>query len=155
MDLCDGGRNTHEEYLAVKAVVRAKLLICVRIAAGSQKSKQNKIMANPSIVQMRKIVLSELCACFASKSHMTKQELLNSIKRVEVSQSLYKWLLDTGILSSSKGKGASVSLAISRDTILSHFDRYAYREPQQGYTTISRRQATRAELLAEIKRLKG
>ena len=75
--------------------------------------KQNKIMANPSTVQMRKIVLSELCACFASKSHMTKQELLNSIKRVEVSQSLYKWLLDTGILSSSKGKGASVSLAIS------------------------------------------
>lgn len=112
-------------------------------------------MANPSIVQMRKIVLSELCACFASKSHMTKQELLNSIKRVEVSQSLYKWLLDTGILSSSKGKGASVSLAISRDTILSHLDQYAYREPQQGYTTISRRQVTRAELLAEIKRLKG
>lgn len=112
-------------------------------------------MANPSTVQMRKIVLSELCACFASKSHMTKQELLNSIKRVEVSQSLYKWLLDTGILTSTRGRNANVSLAISRDVILSHLDRYAYREPQQGYTIISRRQATRAELLAEIKRLKG
>ena len=112
-------------------------------------------MANPSTVQMRRIVLSELCTCFASKSHMTKQEMLNSIKKVEISQSLYKWLLDTGILTSTRGKGASVSLAISRDAILSHLDRYAYREPQQGYTTISRRQATKAELLAEIKRLKG
>jgi hypothetical protein len=64
-------------------------------------------------------------------------------------------LLDTGILISTRGKGASVSLAISRDVILSHLDRYAYREPQQGYTTTSRRQATTAELLAEIKRLKG
>jgi hypothetical protein len=86
---------------------------------------------------------------------MTKQELLNSIKKVEISQSLYKWLLDTGILISTRGKGASVSLATSRDAILSHIDRYAYRESQQGYTTISRRQATKAELLAEIKRLKG
>jgi hypothetical protein len=86
---------------------------------------------------------------------MTKQEMLNSIKKVEISQSLYKWLFDTGILTSTRGKGASVSLAISRDTILSHLDRYAYREPQQGYTIISRRQATRVELLAEIKRLKG
>lgn len=112
-------------------------------------------MANPSTVQMRRIVLSELCACFASKSHMTKQEMLNLIKKVEISQSLYKWLLDTGILSSSRGKGANVSLAVSRDSILSHLDRYAYREPQQGYTIISHRQATKAELLAEIKRLKG
>lgn len=112
-------------------------------------------MANPSTVQMRRIVLSELCACFASKPHMTKQELLNSIKKVEISQSLYKWLLDTGILTSTRGKGASVSLATSANTILSNLDRYAYREPQQGYTTISRRQATQAELLAEIKRLKG
>mgnify|MGYP006974600033 FL=1 len=112
-------------------------------------------MANPSTVQMRRIVLSELCACFASKSHMTKQELFNSIKKVEISQSLYKWLLDTGILTSTRGKGASVSLATSRDAILSHIDRYAYREPQQGHTFVSRRQATREELLAEIKRLKG
>lgn len=112
-------------------------------------------MANPSTVQMRRIVLSELCTCFASKSQMTKQELLNSIKKVEISQSLYKWLLDTGILTSTKGRNASVSLAASRNAILSHLDRYAYREPQQGYTTTSRRQATRAELLAEIKRLKG
>lgn len=112
-------------------------------------------MANPSTVQMRRIVLSELCACFAGKSHMTKQELLNSIKKVEISQSLYKWLLDTGILTSTRGKGASVSLAISANAILSNLDRYAYREPQQGYTIIARRQATTAELLAEIKRLKG
>lgn len=112
-------------------------------------------MANPSTVQMRRIVLSELCTCFASKSHMTKQELLNSIKRVEISQSLYKWLLDTGILTSTRGKGASVSLATSRDAILSHLDRYAYREPQPGHTFVYRRQATREELLAEIKRLKG
>ena len=86
---------------------------------------------------------------------MTKQELLNSIKKVEISQSLYKWLLDTGILTSTRGKGASVSLATSRDAILSHIDRYVYREPQQGHTFVSRRQATREELLAEIKRLKG
>lgn len=112
-------------------------------------------MANPSTVQMRRIVLSELCACFASKSHMTKQELLNSIKKVEISQSLYKWLLDTGILTSTRGKGASISLATPMDAIVSNIDRYAYREPQQGYTTTSRRQATKAELLAEIKRLKG
>ena len=112
-------------------------------------------MANPSTVQMRRIVLSELCACFASKSHMTKQELLISIKKVEISQSLYKWLLDTGILTSTRGKGASVSLTTPMDAILSHLDRYAYREPQQGYTITSRRQATKAELLAEIKRLKG
>lgn len=117
--------------------------------------KQNKIMANSSTVQMRRIVLSELCACFASKSHMTKQELFNLIKKVEISQSLYKWLLDTGILTSTRGKGASVSLAISANTILSNLDRYAYREPQQGYTITYRRQATKAELLAEIKRLKG
>ena len=112
-------------------------------------------MANPSTVQMRRIVLSELCACFASKSHMTKQELLNSIKKVEISQSLYKWLLDTGILTSTRGKGANVSLATPMDAIVANLDRYAYREPQQGYTTVSRRQATTAELLAEIKRLKG
>jgi hypothetical protein len=86
---------------------------------------------------------------------MTKQELLNSIKKVEISQSLYKWLLDTGILTSTRGKGASVSLTTSRDVILSHIDRYAYRESQQGYVITSRRQATKAELLAEIKRLKG
>jgi hypothetical protein len=86
---------------------------------------------------------------------MTKQELLNSIKKVEISQSLYKWLLDTGILTSTRGKGASVSLATSTNAILSNLDRYAYREPQQGYTTVSRRQATRVELLTEIKRLKG
>ena len=141
--------------MAVKAVVRAKLLICVRIAAESQTFKTKQNMANPSTVQMRRIVLSELCACFASKSHMTKQEMLNSIKKVEISQSLYNWLLDTGILTSTRGKGASVSLATSRDAILSHLDRYAYREPQQGYTTVSRRQATRVELLAEIKKLKG
>lgn len=113
-------------------------------------------MASPSTVQMRRIVLSELCTSFASKSHMTKQELLNSIKKVEISQSLYKWLLDTGILTSTRGKGASVSLAISRDAILSHLDRYAYLEPQKKeYTIITRRPATREELLAEIKRLKG
>jgi hypothetical protein len=86
---------------------------------------------------------------------MTKQELLNSINKVEISQSMYKWLLDTGILTSTRGKGASVSLAIPMDAIVSNFDRYAYREPQKGYTTITRRQATREELLAEIKRLKG
>lgn len=113
-------------------------------------------MANPSTVQMRRIVLSELCACFASKSHMTKQELLNSIKKVEISQSMYKWLLDTGILISTRGRGASVSLATPMDAIVSNFDRYAYLEPQKKeYTIITRRPATREELLAEIKRLKG
>ena len=40
-------------------------------------------MANPSIVQMRRIVLSELCAYFISKLHMTKQELLAKIKRLK------------------------------------------------------------------------
>jgi hypothetical protein len=102
-------------------------------------------MANPSTVQMRRIVLSELCACFASKSHMTKQELFNSINKVEISQSLYKWLLDTGILISTRGKGASVSLATPMNVIVSNLDRYAYRESQQGYTTTSRRQATKVE----------
>jgi hypothetical protein len=112
-------------------------------------------MANPSTVQMRRIVLSELCACFASKSHMTKQEMLNSIKKVEISQSLYKWLLATGILSSTRERGAQISLEIPANVILSNLDRYAYREPSQNFTRITTRPATRQELLDEIKRLKG
>lgn len=40
-------------------------------------------MINPLTVQMRRIVLSELCACFASKLHMIKQELLAEIKRLK------------------------------------------------------------------------
>lgn len=40
-------------------------------------------MSNPPIVQMRRIVLSELCAYFISKSHMIKQELLAEIKRLK------------------------------------------------------------------------
>lgn len=109
-------------------------------------------MIRQSTVQTRRLVLAELAACFYSQRQLTKQQLINYVKTVNLDASWFKYLKQAKILNSSRGV---YSLNLSVDELINRKEYYATYEPSKGFTRVTTRPATMQDLLNEIKRLKG
>ena len=106
---------------------------------------------------IRRLVIREILSVFHSQDHLTRAELVASCQKVKLDANWINRLVQAGILTSSRGRNSTYSLAVSNVTILSNLEHYVKKmhNNQVEAHNESRRQAKIADYKREIKRLKA
>ena len=105
---------------------------------------------------VRRLVIREILSAFHSQDHLTRAELVASCQKVKLDANWINRLVQAGILTSSRGRNSTYSLAVSNVTILSNFETYVKKmhNTQVEECNERRRQAKMTDYRREIKRLK-
>ena len=108
-------------------------------------------------LMIRRLVIREILSIFHSQDHLTRAELIASCQKVKLDANWLNRLVQAGILTSSRGRNSTYSLATSNVTILSNLEHYVKKmhNGQVEAHNESRRQAKILDYKREIKRLKA
>jgi DNA-binding IscR family transcriptional regulator len=106
---------------------------------------------------VRRMVIREILSVFHSQDRLTRAELIASCQKVKLDANWLNRLVQAGILTSSRGRNSTYSLAVSNVTILSNFEHYVKKmhNDQVEEHNERRRQAKMTDYRREIKRLKA
>lgn len=106
---------------------------------------------------VRRMVIREILSAFHSQDHLTRAELVASCQKVKLDANWLNRLVQAGIITSSRGRNSTYSLAVSNVTILSNLETYVKKmhNTQVEEHNERRRQAKIADYKREIKRLKA
>jgi len=107
-------------------------------------------------LMIRRLVIREILSVFHSQDRLTRAELVASCQKVKLDANWINRLVQAGILTSSRGRNSTYSLAVSNVTILSNFETYVKKmhNTQVEENNERRRQAKITDYRREIKRLK-
>lgn len=105
---------------------------------------------------VRRMIIREILSVFHSQDHLTRSELIASCQKVKLDANWLNRLVQAGILTSSRGRNSTYSLAVSNVTILSNLETYVKKmhNTQVEEHNERRRQAKITDYRREIKRLK-
>ena len=106
---------------------------------------------------IRRMIIREILSVFHSQDRLTRSELIASCQKVKLDANWLNRLVQAGILTSSRGRNSTYSLAVSNVTILSNFEHYVKKmhNDQVEEHNERRRQAKIVDYKREIKRLKA
>lgn len=106
---------------------------------------------------IRRMVIREILSAFHSQDRLTRAELVALCQKVKLDANWLNRLVQAGILTSSRGKNSTYSLAASNVTILTNLETYVKKmhNTQVEEHNERRRQAKISDYKREIKRLKA
>jgi DNA-binding IscR family transcriptional regulator len=106
---------------------------------------------------VRRMIIREILSAFHSQDRLTRTELVASCQKVKLDANWLNRLVQAGILTSSRGRNSTYSLAVSNVVILSNLETYVKKmhNTQVEECNEKRRQAKITDYRREIKRLKA
>lgn len=106
---------------------------------------------------VRRMVIREILSAFHSQDRLTRTELVALCQKVKLDANWLNRLVQAGILTSSRGRNSTYSLAVSNVTILNNFEVYVKKMHNRQVEACNerRRQAKIIDYRREIKRLKA
>lgn len=106
---------------------------------------------------IRRMVIRDVLRAFHSQDKLTRTELVALCQNVKLDANWLNRLIQAGILTSSRGRNSTYSLAVSNVAILSNFEVYVKKmhNAQVERCNEKKRQAKIMDYRREIKRLKA
>lgn len=106
---------------------------------------------------VRRMIIKEILSAFHSQDRLTRAELVASCQKVKLDANWINRLVQAGVITSSRGRNSTYSLAVSNVTILSNLETYVKKmhNTQVEECNERRRQAKITDYRREIKRLKA
>ena len=105
---------------------------------------------------VRRMIIREILSAFHSQDHLTRAELIASCQKVKLDANWINRLVQAGIITSSRGRNSTYSLAVSNVTILTNLETYVKKmhNTHVEENNERRRHAKITDYRREIKRLK-